>query len=66
MESIKNEKDQEIFGLREQVQRLTVQLNKGHSAFAEFKEKKNAEIANKAETIKQLSQQVSKVILSFL
>ena len=43
-ESLKDQKDSDIFGLREQCQRLQVQLNQGHSGFSEFKEKKTKEI----------------------
>ena len=44
LESLKDQKDGDIFGLREQCQRLQVQLNQGHSGFSEFKEKKTKEI----------------------
>ena len=44
LESLKDQKDSDIFGLREQCQRLQVQLNQGHSGFSEFKEKKTKEI----------------------
>ena len=44
LESLKDQKDQEIFGLREQNQRIQVQLKQGHTGFAEFKEKKTKEI----------------------
>ena len=43
-ESLKDQKDSDIFGLREQCQRLQVQLNQGHTGFSEFKEKKTKEI----------------------
>merc|ERR1719210_2720247 len=44
LESLKDQKDSDIFGLREQCQRLQVQLNQGHSGFSDFKEKKTKEI----------------------
>ena len=44
LESLKDEKDKELFNLREQSQRIQVQLNQGHSGFKEFKEKKLKEI----------------------
>ena len=44
LESLKDQKDSDIFGLREQCQRLQVQLNQGHTGFSEFKEKKTKEI----------------------
>ena len=44
LESLKDQKDGDIFGLKDQCQRLQVQLNQGHSGFSEFKEKKTKEI----------------------
>lgn len=44
LESLKDEKDKELFNFREQTQRLQVQLNQGHSGFKEFKEKKLKEV----------------------
>ena len=44
LESLKDEKDKELFNFREQSQRLQVQLNQGHTGFKDFKEKKLKEI----------------------
>ena len=48
------EKGKEIAALREQSQRLQVQLNNGHSGFADFKEKKAKEILELKNTIENL------------
>ena len=54
LESLKDQKDQEIFGLREQNQRLQVQLKQGHTGFADFKEKKTKEIDELKASIESL------------
>ena len=55
---MKSEKDQEIFNLREQSQRLQVQLNNGHVGFSDFKEKKAKEVQELKNTIEAFSLKV--------
>ena len=57
---MKSEKDQEIFNLREQSQRLQVQLNNGHVGFSDFKEKKAKEVQELKNTIEAFSLKVWK------
>ena len=59
LDTLRVEKDLEIFNLREQSQRLQVQLNNGHSGFADFKEKKAKEVAELQSKIENLSQKVN-------
>ena len=54
-ECLRDEKDHEIFNLREQSQKLQVQLNNGFSGFKDFKEKKAKEIQNLQAKIDDLS-----------
>ena len=63
MEKIKSEKDQEIFNLREQSQRLQVQLNNGHVGFSDFKEKKAKEVQELKNTIEAFSLKVWKQLV---
>ena len=58
LEEQRVDKDQEIVSLKEQSQRLQGQLNFGHTAYAEFKEKKNAEVQKLEGHIKELENQV--------
>ena len=58
LEKMKSEKDQEIFNLREQSQRLQVQLNNGHVGFSDFKEKKAKEVQELKNTIEAFSLKV--------
>ena len=58
LEKLKSEKDQEIFNLREQSQRLQVQLNNGHVGFSDFKEKKSKEVQELKNTIEAFSLKV--------
>jgi len=50
--------------LRDQVNRLQIQLNHGHSGFSEFKEKKAAEIRGLQNEIQKLKEQVNVSITS--
>ena len=54
-ESLRDEKDHEIFNVREQSQKLQVQLNNGFSGFKDFKEKKAKEIQSLQAQIEDLS-----------
>ena len=54
-ESLRDEKDHEIFNLREGSQKLQVQLNNGFSGFKDFKEKKAKEIQSLQAQIEDLS-----------
>lgn len=58
IEALRSEKDTEAFTLREQNQRLQVQLNHGRSGFAEFKEKKAKEVADLLAQIESLTVKV--------
>ena len=57
-EELKVDKDQEILVLKEQTQRLQGQLNFGRTSYAEFKEKKAAEVQNLQDQVKDLESRV--------
>ena len=57
-EELKVDKDQEILALKEQTQRLQGQLNFGRTSYAEFKEKKAAEVQNLQDQVKDLESRV--------
>ena len=58
-ESLRDEKDHEIFNVREQSQKLQVQLNNGFSGFKDFKEKKAKEIQSLLAQIEDLSKETN-------
>ena len=58
LEEQRVDKEQEIVSLKEQSQRLQGQLNFGHTAYAEFKEKKTTEVQKLEDHIKELENQV--------
>ena len=55
LDQFKSERDQEICSLKEQSHRLQVQLNNGHSGFADFKEKKAKEVQDLKTKLEELS-----------
>ena len=57
MEDLKTSNETEVFQLRDQVGRLQVQLNHGHTGFAEFKDKKVTEMSALQNEIQKLKEQ---------
>ena len=55
---MKASKDSEVGQLRDQISRLQVQLNHGHTGFADFREKKSAEIELLQAELTKLKEQV--------
>ncbi len=58
MEDLRSAKESEIHQLRENTNRLQIQLNHGHTAFAEFRDKKSVEMRNLQSEIQKLKEQV--------
>ena len=61
---MRSSKDAEVNQLREQVNRLQVQLNHGHTGFTEFREKKLAEVQTMQIEIQKLKEQVWQACLA--
>ena len=61
LDELRASKESELDQLRDQVNRLQIQLNHGHSGFSEFKEKKAVEIRGLQNEIQKLKEQVNVV-----